>query len=91
MTLLLKDPAAALDYAVDWGVDYLTDDTLAQSSWEVSPAETGGLSVVASSFDQKIASVLTASSSGYAFSMNIERGRFSSPRGQRPSEHSVRM
>ena len=60
MTLLLKDPAAALDYAVDWGVDYLTDDTLAQSSWEVSPAETGGLSVVASSFDQKIASVTAA-------------------------------
>ena len=60
MTLLLKDPAAALDYAVDWGVDYLTDDTLSQSSWEVSPAETGGLSVVARSFDQKIASVTAA-------------------------------
>jgi hypothetical protein len=60
MTLLLKDPEAALDYAVDWGVEYLTDETLQQSSWQVTPVEIGGLSVVASSFDQKIASVTAA-------------------------------
>ena len=60
MTLLLKDPEAALDYAVDWGAEYLTDETLLQSSWEVIPQEAGGVSVVTSSFDQKIAAVTAA-------------------------------
>ena len=32
MTLLLKDPGAVLDYAIDWGADYLAeDDRLTQS------------------------------------------------------------
>lgn len=57
MTLLLKDPGAALDYAVDWGAEYLSGDSLAQSAWEVSPVEPGGLTVVASSFDDRLASV----------------------------------
>lgn len=60
MTLLLKDPEAALDYAVDWGAEYLTGDTLAQSDWRVTPVEAGGLSVVASRFDAKVASVTAA-------------------------------
>jgi hypothetical protein len=59
MTLLLKDPEAALDYAVDWGAEYLavTGDTLAQSDWRVSPTESGGLCVTASRFDQRVANV----------------------------------
>lgn len=57
MTLLLKDPAAALDYAVDWGADYLNGDSLTASLWEVSPAEEGGVEIVASEFDQLIATV----------------------------------
>lgn len=51
MTLLLKDPEAVLDYAVDWGVEYLGGDALTQSSWSVVPAESGGLSIVSSRFD----------------------------------------
>ena len=48
MTLLLKDPAAVLDYAVDWGAEYLdTDDELAESEWSVDPDESGGVAVVA--------------------------------------------
>jgi hypothetical protein len=39
MTLLLKDPEATLDYCVEWGTEYLSDDALAESSWTVSPAE----------------------------------------------------
>ena len=35
--------------------------------------------------------VMTASSSGYAFSVNNARGRLSSPRGQRASVQNVRM
>jgi len=57
MTLLLKDPEAALDYAVDWGLEYLTSDTLIQSDWHVTPVEAGGVSVVASSFDTAVATV----------------------------------
>lgn len=57
MTLLLKDPEAALDYVVDWGAEYLNGDTLVQSSWEVIPAETGGIAVDGSSFDEQVAKV----------------------------------
>lgn len=57
MTLLLKDPQAALDYAVDWGADYLNGDGLAASQWDVTPIEDGGVEIVGSDFDQLIATV----------------------------------
>lgn len=53
----MKDPAAALDYAVDWGADYLKGDSLDSSVWDVTPAEAGGVEIVASEFDQLIAKV----------------------------------
>lgn len=56
MTLLLKDPDAALDYSVDWGSEYLSGDALVTSSWAVSPVEPGGLELVSSQFDLLIAS-----------------------------------
>jgi hypothetical protein len=55
MTLLLKDPDAVLDYSVDWGAEYLGDDLLSTSDWSVSPDEPGGISIVGSNFDAKIA------------------------------------
>lgn len=57
MTLLLKDPDAALDYAIDWGSQYLSGDGLDQSSWAVVPVEAGGLTVAASKFDNSMATV----------------------------------
>lgn len=57
MSLLLKDPSAVLDYAIDWGRQYLDGDTLAESSWIVSPVETDGLVIQESIFDHRIASV----------------------------------
>jgi hypothetical protein len=48
MTLLLKDPDAALDYAVDWGAEYASSDSLIESEWDVSPVEEGGVAVVES-------------------------------------------
>jgi hypothetical protein len=57
MTLLLKDPEAALDYAVDWGAEYLDVDTVAQSDWTVEPDEELGVTVAGSAFDAAIASV----------------------------------
>ncbi len=60
MTLLLKDPQASLDYAVDWGAEYLTGDSVSESSWQVTPVEIGGLSIMASSFDERVANVTAA-------------------------------
>ena len=58
MTLLLKDPAAVLDYAIDWGADYLGDgDLISQSDWSVDPSEPDGLAIVTSEFDDSISSV----------------------------------
>ena len=45
MTYLLKDPDAVLDYAVNWGAEYLGDDQLATSEWSVEPVEAGGVTV----------------------------------------------
>lgn len=60
MTYLLKDPAAVLDYAVDWGAEYLSGDTIAQSDWSVAPDEPGGLSIVGSDFDMSTSTVKAA-------------------------------
>lgn len=60
MTLLLKDPAAVLDYSIDWGAEYLGDDLIASSEWSVSPDESGGVTVAGSDFDAKVATVKAA-------------------------------
>jgi hypothetical protein len=58
MTLLLKDPEAVLDYAIDWGADYLPgDDMLTASDWLVTPDEPEGVSIVSSSFGDRLATV----------------------------------
>jgi hypothetical protein len=58
MTLLLKDPEAVLDYAIDWGAQYLGDgDLLASSDWSVSPDEPDGVAIVGGSFDDRISTV----------------------------------
>lgn len=51
MSLLLKDPAATLDYAVDWGAEYLTSDAITASEWAVEPDEPGGVIITASTID----------------------------------------
>ena len=58
MTLLLKDPAAALDYAIDWGADYLgAGDALSESSWSVDPDEPDGIAIAGSDFGARLSSV----------------------------------
>lgn len=61
MTFLLKHPDATLDYAVDWGTDYLSGEALATSEWAVEPAEPGGVAIATSAFDLLVA---TATVSG---------------------------
>ena len=36
--LKVKDPQAILDYSFDWGTNYLGTDTIASSTWSVSPS-----------------------------------------------------
>jgi hypothetical protein len=57
MSFLLKDPEAVLDYAVDWGAEYLSGDALSDSSWSVSPSENDGATITASAFDLLISTV----------------------------------
>jgi hypothetical protein len=61
MTFLLKDPEAVLDYAIDWGAQYLDPgDLLAESSWAVDPDEPDGVAVVGSLFGDSISTVQAA-------------------------------
>lgn len=46
MGIFLKDPAAALDYAIDW-VAIAGAATLSASDWAVEPVHDDGLAVVA--------------------------------------------
>lgn len=57
MTLLLKDPDAILDYAIDWGAEYLGGDVIAQSEWSVIPDEAGGVTIEGSDFDAAVSTV----------------------------------
>lgn len=58
MTLLLKDPDAVLDYAVDWGSEYLGEgDLLVDSQWSVTPDEGGGLTIAGNNFDSSVSTV----------------------------------
>ena len=61
MTLLLKDPDAVLDYAIDWGAQYLAaGELLASSEWSIVPDEPGGVIVAGSDFDASTATVKAA-------------------------------
>ncbi len=45
MTVFTKDPDAAVDYGVNWGLDYLQqDEIILTSSWSAVPADTLSLS-----------------------------------------------
>lgn len=57
MTFLLKHPDATLDYAVDWGADYLSGDALATSDWSVEPDAPGGVAIASNAFDLLVATV----------------------------------
>jgi len=50
MSFYLKDPAARVDYAIDWA-GYLDGQTIAASAWSVDPAEQGGIAVDEDSFE----------------------------------------
>jgi hypothetical protein len=70
MTLLLKDPEAVLNYAVDWGAEYLGADSLIASRWEISPVEQGGVNIDWASFDANAATVTASGGiSGHSYDL----------------------
>ena len=60
MSLLMKDPDAALDYSIDWGAEYLGGDLVANSSWTVDPDEPDGVSIAGDDFDATTTTVKAA-------------------------------
>ena len=87
MTFLLKDPVATLDYAIDWGADYLSDDALQSSSWTVSPVETGGATIGDNWFDPTVASAKV--SNGIAGRIYRITNRISTAQGREDSRSAV--
>lgn len=51
MSVFVKDPAARIDYAVDWLAAAGDGEAIADSLWSVSPDEPGGLTVADHAFD----------------------------------------
>jgi len=45
--IFLKDPAAAIDYAIDWSAGYLGNRNIVASTWQAAPAEPGGIAIAA--------------------------------------------
>ena len=56
----LKDPGAVLDYAVDWGAEYLGGDAIASSSFAIDPIEAGGGVITGMANDFTVATVTVA-------------------------------
>lgn len=51
MSVFVKDPAARIDYAVDWLAAAGDGQVIADSLWSVTPDEAGGLTVASHAFD----------------------------------------
>lgn len=47
MAIFVKDPAATIDYAIDWSAGYLVGQTITSSLWRVVPEGAGSVVVEA--------------------------------------------
>jgi hypothetical protein len=45
VAIFVKDPAALVDYAIDWTGGYLGDQVINGSVWRVTPQEADGIAV----------------------------------------------
>jgi hypothetical protein len=70
MSFYLKDPAARVDYAIDWA-GQLDGRTIAASSWSVEPDEEGGIAAEDPSVAlSQTAARLTGGVTGHAYSVS---------------------
>jgi hypothetical protein len=51
MTIFVKDPAALIDYAIDWSAGYLGAVAITASEWRVDPAGDGTIIVMVDRID----------------------------------------
>lgn len=49
MAIFVKDPAATVDFAIDWTAGYLEGQTIVSSVWRVVPSSDGAIVVAGSS------------------------------------------
>lgn len=54
MSLVLKDPGAAIEYQFDWGSYYLSEQAILASEWAVDPVAADGIMVANASHDALI-------------------------------------
>jgi YD repeat-containing protein len=58
MAYLIKDPGARVEYGFDWDAEgQLAGRTITAAAWVVTPAEAGGIIVVASQVEAGVARV----------------------------------
>ena len=70
MSFYLKDPAARVDYAIDWAT-YLDGQTIVSSLWSVAPVQLGGIAVDEDSFTtNRTAARLTGGIVGHCYSVS---------------------
>lgn len=69
MSYYLKDPDAAVDYAIDWAL-YLDGATIVASDWSVAPVEAGGIAIAEASFDPaRTAARVSGGIAGHVYSL----------------------
>jgi hypothetical protein len=49
VAIFVKDPAATIDYGIDWSTEYLVGQTITVSDWQVTPGGVGAVSIEAHS------------------------------------------
>jgi len=70
MSFYLKDPAASVDYAIDWS-QYLAGKTIVASAWSVVPEEEGGVALDEESFDtDRAAARMSGGLPGHVYSLS---------------------
>ena len=59
MAIFVKDPAAAVDYAIDWSAGYLTGQAIEASTWAVLPGGADAVRIEASAIagDETVATI----------------------------------
>lgn len=80
MAIFVKDPAATVDYAIDWTAGYLGDQSIAGSAWRVVPSAPDGIVVQADGIDPgKTIATLSGGSVGKLYhvtnTVNFSDGR----------------
>jgi hypothetical protein len=75
VAIFVKDPAALVDFAVDWTAGYLNNQTISSSEWQVVPAGAGAIVVEAQSIDPgRTVATLSGGRNGYLYHITNKIG-----------------